>query len=77
MSLRDPALDIIARVSGRERSQLAPDQQLVADLEFDSARALELMVELEDGLGIELADEDLAGMTTVADVLAAVEQAAG
>lgn len=75
MSFRDTALDIIARVSGRDRSQLAPDQQLVGDLEFDSARALELMVELEDGLGIELPDEALAGMTTVADVLAAVEQA--
>ncbi len=77
MSLRDRALDIIARVSGRDRSQLAPDQQLVGDLEFDSARALELMVELEDGLRIELSDDDLAGMATVADVLTAVEQAAG
>jgi len=77
LSQSERALEVIARVSGRDRSQLAPDLQLVGDLGFDSARALELLVELEDSLGVDLAEEDVAGMTTVGDVLAAVERAAG
>jgi acyl carrier protein len=44
--------------------------ELVADLDVDSARALELLVALEDALGIEISDEDAARLDTVGDILA-------
>jgi acyl carrier protein len=44
--------------------------ELVGDLGFDSARALELLVELEDRLNIEIGDDDAAGLNTVGDILA-------
>lgn len=68
------ALEVIAKVSGVERSNITPEMELVADLGINSPKALELLVELEDGLGIEIGDEDAASMNTVADILAFVER---
>jgi acyl carrier protein len=73
MSTADTALEVIARISGRERSRLAPELELVADLGFDSAKALELLVTLEERLGIEIDDEDAARLNTVGDILAYLE----
>ncbi len=73
MSPKDTALKIVARISGVEEVELEPGMDLVGDLGFDSARALELLVELEEELGIEFGDEDVANMNTVGDVLAFVE----
>ena len=74
MSLRDTALAVIARVSKVEVDALTPDLDLVADLGFDSAKALELLVELEEALAIEVSDEQAARLNTVGDILAVVEQ---
>lgn len=72
MSLRDTALAVVAKVSGKEMSELVPEAELVANLGMDSAKALELLVELEDQLGIEIPDEDAAKLNTVGDVLSYV-----
>ena len=48
---------------------LKPAMELVSDLGIDSPKALELLVELEEALGIEISDEDAASMETVGDVL--------
>ncbi len=69
MSLKDIALAVVARVSGKEISELVPEAELVANLGMDSAKALELLVELEDQLEIEIPDEDAAKLNTVGDVL--------
>jgi acyl carrier protein len=74
MSLRDTALAVIAKVSKVEVDALSPDLDLVADLGFDSAKALELLVELEEALAIEVSDEQAARLNTVGDILAVVEQ---
>ena len=74
MSLRDTALAVIAKVSKVEVDALSPDLDLVADLGFDSAKALELLVELEEALGIEISDEQAARLNSVGDILAIVEQ---
>jgi acyl carrier protein len=52
-----------------EAKDLKPEMELVSDLGIDSPKALELLVELEEGLGIEIGDEDAARMETVGDVL--------
>ena len=74
MSLRETTLEVIAKVSKVEVAELRPDMDLVADLGFDSAKALELLVELEEALGIEVSDEQAARLNTVGDILAVVEQ---
>jgi acyl carrier protein len=60
---------VLAKLSGRDASSLAPEMDLVADLGIDSPKALELLVELEDALGVQISDEDAARMETVGDVL--------
>jgi acyl carrier protein len=73
MSLRETTLAIIAKVSKADASAIRPDMDLVADLGFDSAKALELLVELEDALGIEVSDEQAARLNSVGDILAIVD----
>lgn len=76
MSFADIALDVIARISGTDRSRLTPELELVANLGFDSAKALELLVTLEERLGIEIEDEDAARLNTVGDILAYLDSRA-
>ncbi len=73
MSLRETAMSVIAKVSKVEVAALRPDMDLVADLGFDSAKSLELLVELEEALGIEVSDEQAARLNSVGDILAIVE----
>ena len=73
MNERSKAIEIIARVSKKDPATIRPDMDLVADLDIDSAKALELLVELEDALGFEISDEQAAGLNTVGDILAVVE----
>jgi len=49
--------------------------QLVADLGFDSMKALELVVDVEEALALTLSDEDVQSIRTVQDVLSAVDGA--
>ena len=69
MSYADTAIAVIAGVSKTDPSKITPEMELVADLGMDSARALELLVELEDKIGIEISDEDAARLNTVGDIL--------
>ena len=63
------ALDILAELSGLKAAEIKPGMELVADLNIDSPKALQLLVEIEDRLGIEISDEDAAKLDTVDDVL--------
>ena len=72
MSKEATAREILARMSSKEPEELTPEMDLVADLGIDSVRALELLVELEDGLDVEISDEDASTMDTVGDILAFV-----
>lgn len=69
MSKQDTALEVIAEISGQQAAAIEPKMDLIADLNIDSPKALHLLVELEDKLGIEISDEDAARMDTVSDVL--------
>jgi acyl carrier protein len=77
MSSTDDALAIIARVTGTPAGELAAATELVAELDVDSAKALELLVELEDHFGIEISDEQAAAMHTVGDILDTVDAIVG
>ncbi len=74
MTTREIVLTVIAKVSGKDPSVITPQAELVANLGMDSARALELLVELEDQLEIEISDEDAARLITVGDILEYIER---
>ncbi len=69
MDMKQKALEIVAAVSGKEVADLEPKLDLVADLGIDSPKALQMLLDLEDTLGIEISDEDAAQMDTVGDIL--------
>ncbi len=69
MDMQQKALNIVAKISGKEASQLEPKHELVADLGIDSPKALQLLLDLEDQLGLEISDEEAAKMDTVEDIL--------
>jgi acyl carrier protein len=71
---RQAALEVIARVSGTAAADLRPEQHLVADLGVASPQALQLLVELEEKLGVEISDEEAAAMETVGDILSYAER---
>ena len=75
MDYRDAALSVIERISKVDVAKITPEMELVGDLGFDSARALELLVALEDLFGIEIEDEQAAGLNTVGDILGYLEAA--
>jgi acyl carrier protein len=63
------ARSVLAKLSGLSAGSLTPEMDLVADVGIDSPKAVELLVELEDALGVQISDEDAARMETVGDVL--------
>jgi len=69
MDFKETALRVIAELSGKDAGELKPEMELVGDLNIDSPKALQLLVDLEDRLSIEISDEDAAKMDTVGDVL--------
>ena len=73
MNRSDIAMSVIARVTGIPTDSITPEMELVADLDMDSAKALELLVELEDRFDMEIDDENAANLNTVGDVLATIE----
>jgi acyl carrier protein len=50
---------LLPRVLRREMPALTPDTALMDDLAMSSTTGLELMLELEESLGIEISVEDL------------------
>ena len=69
----DEVLAVIARIARKDASALKADADLVVDLGIDSPRALELLVEIEDVLGIEISDEDAARLESVGDIVSFVD----
>ncbi len=69
-SMETRGLAVLATVAGLEAASLRPEQNLVGDLGIDSVKALQLVMRLEDELGIEIPDDAAARMDTVGDVLA-------
>ena len=73
---RQSALQAIAKISDKPLDTLKPESELVADLGIDSARALELLIEIEEQLGVEISDEDAEDLNTVGDIVGYVERTA-
>ena len=69
MDPRQVILELLAQEGGVEVADLKPETELVAHLGIDSPSALQLVIEIEDRLGIEIDDEDIGKLFNVKSVL--------
>lgn len=63
------AREVVGAVAGVPAESLRPEQHLMADLGIDSPKGLQLLMDLEDRLGVEISDEEAARLETVGDIL--------
>jgi len=67
-------LKIIGEVCRVPVEELTPEKHLIRDLDLDSVLALELLMTLEDNLGVEISEVDAAKLVTVGDVHELIKQ---
>ena len=65
--------EIMAERLGLPAEQLVPEARLVEDLGLDSLDAVELAISVERKFDIEVPEEELTKLKTVADMVALVE----
>lgn len=63
-------VDLLAKVSKKDRASIQPEQDLVADLGLDSPKTLQLLAELEDTFQIEIDEGDEGRISKVRDLFA-------
>jgi acyl carrier protein len=66
--------ELIAEQLGVTIEQVVTDANLVSDLGADSLDVVELVMALEDELGVEVPDEDAQKLVTVGAVLAYLKE---
>ena len=66
---QEQVIEVLAKISKKEKSAIKPEHELAADLGIDSPKGLQLLMDLEDKLKIEIGDDDAARMNTVNDIL--------
>ena len=66
--------DIIVETLGCEAEQVTLEASLADDLGADSLAAVELVMALEEAGGVTIADEDVANLKTVGDIMKYLEE---
>lgn len=61
--------EIIVNTLSCDQEQVNPETNLFEDLEADSLEAVELSLALEESFGVGIADEDMANIKTVNDIV--------
>ena len=61
--------EIIVNTLSCDQEQVTLETNLFDDLEADSLEAVELSLALEEAFGVGIADEDMANIKTVNDIL--------
>lgn len=57
-----------------DEDKITPDANLRNDLHIDSMAAVNLSFEIEDQFNIKITDEELASLSTVADIISLLEK---
>ena len=70
----DKVREIIARQLGIEPETISMESRLIDDLKADSFDIVELVMDLEQEFDVEIPDEDLPKVQTVADIVHFLEQ---
>jgi acyl carrier protein len=69
--------EIIAKQLRIDESKITSDSNIIEDLGADSLDVVEMLMAIEDNLGIVVSDDDAADFKTVGDVAAYLEKVAG
>ena len=72
-AVQEAVIDVLKDVS-RRPIEPAPNHDLIADLGLDSLQVMETVAQLEDRFSVVIPTDNLAGIRTVADVVARVFQ---
>jgi len=69
MTLEEKVIDIIVEQLGVSREQCVLEASFIDDLGADSLDIVELIMEMEENFGIQIADEELEQIRTIKDVI--------
>ena len=69
MKLEERVIEIIMEQLDVTREECVPEAAFIGDLGADSLDLVELIMEMEENFGLQIADEDLEKIRTVQDVI--------
>ena len=69
MKLEERVIEIIMEQLDVAREECVPEAAFIDDLGADSLDLVELIMEMEENFGLQIADEDLEKIRTVQDVI--------
>jgi acyl carrier protein len=67
-------VEIVAEIADVPASEVTPEKNFIDDLEIDSLSLIEIMAKAEEVFGIDIKDEDVAGISTVGDVVDQIQK---
>ena len=59
---------------GMDSTKVVPEAHLLRDLDLDSLDTVEMTLGIEERFGVEIADEELEDVTTIADVIEVINK---
>ena len=68
-------IEITAEEAGVEAAGVTPASRFADDLDIDSLSMVEIVYALQEAFNIDIPDEDVKGLSTVADAVDYVEKA--
>jgi acyl carrier protein len=69
MTLEEKVIDLIVEQLDVTREECVPEASFIDDLGADSLDLVEVIMEMEETFNIQVADEELERIRTVADVI--------
>ncbi len=73
--IQQKVLDLLSKYQGRgaSKSSLTESSSLVDELAINSARMIDIVLDLEDEFGVTIDDSKLPGLVKVSDVVSLVD----
>ena len=73
-SKSDKVIELLAKQLGKDAKLITPDKRIVEDLGADSLDVVEMLMMVEEKLGVTVPDEDAMGLKTVGDLIKYVDK---